>query len=67
MYRPPRTLIGIALLLYVYRVRTSQETRIGLHGLLRRQLYFFMKAAKMPLRKVSTSHSTSLQEVGKGS
>jgi hypothetical protein len=34
-YWPPRAVTVIALLL-IYNVRISQETRMGLHGLLRR-------------------------------
>jgi hypothetical protein len=41
MYGPPWPVTGIALLLYVDHVRTSEGTPTGLHGLLQGLLYVY--------------------------
>jgi hypothetical protein len=41
-YGPPRSAMGIHLLLYVDDFRTSQETPTSLHSLLRRYFYLFV-------------------------
>jgi hypothetical protein len=48
-YRPPLPLTGTASLLHVDDVRTSQETPMGLHGLLQDRFtsYFFILGATL--------------------